>query len=386
MSRLLTLGLVLLAVAVTLRSEVVGMVGLTLSAAGLLTRLWLRQIEGAIHVRRDAPAELPNGENAQVTVVIRNSALVRVPWLSIRESIALTLRTTVPPPTVITLGAGAEYRLSYVIRGARRGWYTLGPLQITLGDVLSLRRVRLTVPAAFVTVYPRIVPLSELGLPAMLSYGPLAGQLTEDPARPAGVREYAPGDDVRRLDWKSSARQRSLLVRRADPTIAPETTIALGFGREDYPAPVLQDALERAVTVAASFGVALLQRKLPVSLITNGYDPLNHSAGAMIGFGKGDGQRQTLLTLMGRLSVGADVDLFAQIQRQPLPWGGTLILVVADLTLDLLPQVVALRRRGQHVVLVLIEGSHAGLVLAEQQHLSAYTVGRRGQPVIARRI
>lgn len=385
MTRLLTLGLVLLVLALVLRSDVIGAVALVLLAAVLLVRLWLRQLEGALQVRREAPACLPNGDEAQITVIIQNRALVRVPWLAIRESVAMALRTTLPPPTVITLGAGAEYRLHYTVRGARRGWYTIGPLQLTLGDVLGLRRVRLSVPATSITVYPRIVPLAELGLPASLSYGPLKGQHTEDPARPAGVREYVPGDDVRRLDWKSTARQGVPLVRRADPTIAPETTIALAFGREDYPAAVLQDALERAVTVAASFGVALLQRKLPVSLITNGYDPLTQHVGAQIGFGKGDGQRLALLALLGRLQSADQSDLWARVQTQPLSWGGTLVLILADLTLDLLPRLIALRRRGQHLTLVLIEASAAGLELASQQRLSVYTVGRRGQPLLARR-
>lgn len=385
MSRLLTLGLVLVMLGLTLRVELVGAVGLVLVAAALLVRFWLRQIEGALHVRREVPAYLPNGDEASVVVIVRNTALVRVPWLAMRESIALGLRTTMPQPSVITLGAGAEHRFSYTIRGARRGWYTVGPLQMTLGDVLGLSRVRLNVPATFVTVYPQIVPLADLGLPATLSYGPLTGQYTEDPARPAGVRAYMPGDDVRRLDWKSTARQQVPLVRRADPTIAPETTVGLAFARDDYPASVLQDALERAVTVAASFSMALLQRKLPVSLITNGYDPLTQTSAAVIGFGKGDVQRQALLTLLGRLTAGEDHELTTLLGQQPLPWGGTLVLVVADLTLELLPQVVALRRRGQHVALVLIEATTAGLVLAEQQHLSVYTVGGRGRPVIARR-
>lgn len=386
MSRILTLGLVLLVVALTLRSEVIGAVALALIVAALLVRVWLQQIEGALQVRREAPAHLPHGEEAQIVVVLHNTSLVRVPWLSIRESVALALRTIVPQPTVITLGAGAEHRFSYVVHGTRRGWYTIGPLQLTLGDVLGLRRVRLTVPATMITVYPQIVPLASLGLPSTLSYGPLTGRRTEDPARPAGVRAYVPGDDVRRIDWKSSARQRAPLVRRADPTIAPETTIGLAFAAQDYPAAVMQDALERAATVAASFSVALLQRKLPIRLVTNGFDPLNQTNGAQIGFGKGDAQRQIVLTLLGRLTMGVDANLMTLLQTQPLPWGGTLVLIVADLTLELLPQVLALRQRGQHIALVLIEGSNAGLVLAEQQHLSAYTVGRRGQPVIARRM
>jgi uncharacterized protein (DUF58 family) len=385
MSKLLNIGIVLLLIALLVRSEVVGAVAITLLAVALINRVWLRRLERGLRIQRVAPDVLAWGDEAVVRVRIANPTLWRVPWLELRESVPMALRLVAPPPTVISLPAGGEYELRYTIRGARRGWYRVGPLSLALGDVLGLQRVRLAVPAFAITVYPPVRSLGELGLPATLSYGPLrpvgVRQRLEDPARPAGVRQYMPGDALRRLDWKSSARQGTLLVRRADPTIAPETTIALAFGSNDYPLEVIQDALDRAATVAASIGVALLSRKLPVSLVTNGYDPLSEQTGVTLPFGKGDGQRRLLLHLLGRLGSSPDVDLLPLLHGHALPWGGTLLLVVRDLTLDLLPQLVAFQQRGQQLVLLLVEGSRSGLMLARQQHLVAYMVDRRGLPV-----
>ena len=132
---------------------------------------------------------------------------------------------------------------------------------------------------------------------------------------------------------------------------------------------------------AASLSMALLQRKLPVSLIANGYEPEAKQSGVILPFGKGDGQRRLLLGVLGRLELGQNLGLFDLLHSQPLPWGGTLVLVLADLTLDVLPNVVALRRRGQQITLLLVEGSASGQALAAQQHLSAYVVDRQGQPV-----
>jgi uncharacterized protein (DUF58 family) len=256
---------------------------------------------------------------------------------------------------------------------------------MVLGDVLGIHKRRLNVPSAQVIVYPRVLPLPVLGLPATLVYGPLqpvgARQRIEDPARPSGVRQYVPGDDIRRLDWKSSARQNTLLTRRSDPSIAPETTIAVAFGKADYPPEALHDALERAAICAASLGTALLQRKLPVALLTNGFDPQTNLVGIRIGFGKGEGQRRELLAALGRVSSSDELSVFGLLQAHPLPWGGTLMLVMANLTLETLPNVLTLRRRGQQIVLVLVEGTAEGLVLARQQHLLAYTVDREGTPV-----
>ncbi len=384
MSRLIALGMALTLPGLLLRSELIAAVSIALLAAALLSHGWLRSVERGLLVWRDLPDHLPWGESASVVVTVRNRALVRVPWLEIHESVPLGLRVADPPRRVLTLGAGESASISYAIRGARRGLYAVGPLQISLGDVLGLQRARLNGPLSSVVVYPRVLPLPELGLPAALLVGPLRGKRGEDPARPAGVRPYLPGDDIRRLDWKSSAHGRALLVRRADATIAPEVTIALAFGRRDYAADIVQDAQERAVTVAASVAAYLLHVKLPVSLLTNGYDPVTQQTSAAIGWGKGEGHRHLLLNLLGRLTTGDETPLFAVLAARPLPWGGTTILIISDLSPACLPEIVALRRRGQGIVLLLVEATRGGLALARQEHLPAFRVGRRGDPVVLR--
>jgi len=382
------MAVLMLLVALLLQSEIVGAAALTLGAAGIWGRFWARAVTRGLRVRRQAPEHLAFGEEASVRLTIINGSLLRAPWLALRESVAFTLRTVEPSRTVITLGAGATEEISYPIRAARRGWYSLGPLQIALGDVLGLQQATLSVPPAWITVYPRLLPLERLGLPADLAGGPLPPlgprPYSEDPARPVGVRSYVPGDDVRRLDWKSSARKGELLVRRADRTIAPETTIALAFARHEYAPGIVQDAAERGATAAASIAVALLSRKLPVGLVTSGLDPRNGGQGLALAPAKGDAQRQALLGVLGRLAVSGEADLWELLATTSLPWGGTLITILADLDLATLPKLLALRRRGQQPVVILVEGSVGGLALARQQHIPAYRIDRRGLPVAER--
>jgi uncharacterized protein (DUF58 family) len=157
--------------------------------------------------------------------------------------------------------------------------------------------------------------------------------------------------------------------------------IAVAFSKTDYPLEALHDALERAAICAASLATALLQRKLPVALLTNGFDPQTKLAGIRLGFGKGEGQRREILAALGRINNSDELSLFGMLQAQSLPWGGTLVLVMSNLSLETLSSVLTLRRRGQQIVLVLVEGTSEGLVLARQQHLLAYTVDRGGTPV-----
>lgn len=371
----------LLLVALLFQLEIVGAVAITLGAAALLSHLWIGRIERALRIVRKAPEYLSFGEDATVELEIHNQSLLPVSWLDLRERVPLGLRVVAPPRTVLTMSAGLTQRFSYAIKGQHRGWYQIGPLQLILGDVLGLHTRQLQVPPTAVTVYPRVVPLPRLGLPASLGLGPLAGRQGEDPARPAGVREYTPGDDVRRLDWKSTARISTLLMRRADASIAPETTIALAFGTQDYPRRMLGDALERAATVVASLGVALLTHKLPVGLVTNGIDPQSRVQGVMLRAGKGDGQRRVLLGLLGRLEDGSELEFWKLLHDQPLVWGGTLVIVIDDLTPVVLPHIEVLHRRGQHLTLLLINATPDGLALARNRRIHTYTVDRRSIPL-----
>jgi uncharacterized protein (DUF58 family) len=377
MTRLHILAGLLLLIALLFQLEIVGVVAITIAAAALISRFWVGYVQRRLGALRSVPEYISYGEDAIVTLEVENRSLLPILWLDLRERVPLGLRVVDPPRMVLALGAGAKQHFTYQIKGQRRGWYRIGPLQLVVGDVLGLSTRKLQTPPSSVTVHPRVVPLPLLSLPANLGLGPLVGKQGEDPARPAGVRQYVPGDDVRRLDWKSSARQATLLMRRSDPTIAPETTIAVAFGSHDYPQRILGDALERAATVAASVGVALLGYKLSLGLVTNGIDPQSGKQGIILRSGKGAGQRQALLGLLGRLEAGAEVDFWKLLHDQSLAWGGTLILVMSDLTPAILPSIEVLRRRGLHPMLLLIDATHDGLAVARERRIPSYKVDRR---------
>ena len=374
-------GLVL-TVAIVLRSPPLGAAAFILGGSVVVTSWWLGKVQHGLRVRHVAPETLGLGDQAQVLIEVTNTSLLPVPWVQIIDSVPLALRTGAPFRMALPLGAGATRRTSYTIKGGRRGYYHLGPLRLATGDVLGLYQRQLTAKPVYITVFPQVLPVQDLRLPAQLPFGPLAAMQRrgEDPARPAGVRPYQSGDGVRRLDWKSTARVGDLLVRRAEPTIAPETTLALAFRLEDYPARVVKDSLERAVVTAASLGAALLARKLPVGLVTNGVDPKNAEAAVVLPQGKGDGHLQMLLTLLGRIEAGNRGPLDALLASRPLPWGGTLALITADLEPATLVPVNALRRRGQNVAVFLLEATPSGVALARSYHLRVYTVDQRGIP------
>jgi uncharacterized protein (DUF58 family) len=126
--------------------------------------------------------------------------------------------------------SGASVTLHSELGGARRGEHTAPPLALWLGDLLGLTRTASVArgPARF-TVLPRVEPVD--GARALLGD---AGDAAI--ARPAHllptegtfrIRDYAAGDDARRIHWVRSLQHDRLVVRLPDEIPLGEPAVRL---------------------------------------------------------------------------------------------------------------------------------------------------------------
>ncbi|MCA9974000.1 MAG: DUF58 domain-containing protein [Anaerolineales bacterium] len=222
------------------------------------------------------------GETVTVTLRIRNDNRLAMPWVQVNESVATQLRQTQVVSDVVSLAAWDTAELAYQIKAARRGYYQIGPLRLTSSDLFGLLPEQYGIlPADYLTIYPRIIPLAKLGLPSRLPFGTIASRqrLFEDPARPMGVREYRSGDSLRQINWKVSAHTRDLVVKTLQPAISLETAVLLNLHTPDYRRRDRQTYVEWAIQLAASLAAHLVDQRQAVGLLTNGIDPLVGQAG-----------------------------------------------------------------------------------------------------------
>jgi len=265
---------------------------------------------------------------------------------------------------VLSLLPRERLKLGYRLTGKRRGYYSIGPLVTLGGDLLGSasyeHRYR---HDDFVIVYPKIVALHELGFPSQSPFGtlPSSERIFEDPSRILGVRDYQPGDSLRKMDWKTSARVNSLQVRRFEPAIALETAIYLNLAGDDYALDCRREATELGIVVAASLAVHLGKQRQAVALVSNGRDPLAESAAGVpsLPLRKGREHVMNVLDLLARIEVASEdekpVPFLNLVTHQSLrlPWGSTAVIVMAKEVEGLMGALLALRRRGLLVILVL---------------------------------
>jgi uncharacterized protein (DUF58 family) len=386
MADLRILTLILLAVAVVLRSEIFFYLLYMLIGLQAVAWVWVRQVARGLRWTREVPATAFPNEPVTIRIVISNLSLLPMPWLTLYESVPPALLTPPSVRRVIALGAREQRVVSYTVQGQRRGLYRLGPLRLRTGDVLGLREQPLAGDRSdTLVILPHVLPMAELGLPAALPFGerPAPRSLFTDPARPIGVRAYQPGDPMRQIDWKSSARVGALQVRRQQPAIARETLVALAFSQAEYPSRYSYDSLERAIVATASVAADLIGRRQPAGLCTSGFDPLAGAPASAIVPGAGRAHLIALLRLLGRLEAPPKGDISAALSRASLglSWGSTVVLICLRAGPELIERLLPLRRRGLLVALVLIEGSPDDLSLARRYGIQPYIVTRAGIPI-----
>lgn len=216
------------------------------------------------------------GEPIPIQLEIRNDSRIPMLWLQAVESVSHSLRRGPVPRSAFNLGGRKSRRLHYTIQATKRGYYQVGPLKVSSGDLFGFDNAIGHIDPDYLTVYPRIVPFAGLNFPSLLPFGSVESKqkLFEDPSRPIGVRDYQAGDTPRHINWKTSARQQKLLVRTLQPAVSLETYILLNLNKDDYSRRGWRDSTEWAITTAASFAAHLIDRRQAVGMAVNGVDPL----------------------------------------------------------------------------------------------------------------
>jgi uncharacterized protein (DUF58 family) len=338
----------------------------TLAGIYILGRIWAKRSLSAIVLRRQHDNRIFLGETLPVQVEVYNRGWLPVLWARVHDTVPTNLGAGTLFRQVISLLPRERQQLSYTLVGRRRGYYPIGPLVTLGGDLLGSASYEKQYEGDdYLIVYPKIVALSELGFPSTSPFGTLPSRerLFEDPTRIQGVRDYQPGDSLRRMDWKTSARVGSLQVRRYEPAIALETALFLNLNGPDYPQAHRADSTELGIVVAASMAAHLVEKRQSVGLVTNGRDPWARSgdlrpAEPSLPLRKGRAHLMQLLDLLACLEVAAEeeavpfLDLLTR-RSLGLPYGSTVVVVTAREVEGLMDALLTLRRRGLLVVLVL---------------------------------
>lgn len=363
MLRLIPFLLALFLIAALLRVDFFFTLAYLFFAVYVLSRLWGGRALPQLTIKREFVRRAFHGDDVPVTVTLRNDGRLPVTWAHARESLPVDLGVPARQNRVFSLNPREAHSLSYTLQCRKRGVYALGPLQVRSGDLFGLTPLAgAEVPPDRLIVYPRVMPLEKLNLPTRspLAALPARTPLFEDPARVVGVRDYVPGDSQRRIHWTATASAGRLLVKNYQPSIARETVICLDLNAESYDIRGRYDAIELAITAAASVANHVIVReRQPVGLATEARDSLNDTRTRFVLPAQaGRAHLMNVLEALARAQF-TQGSSFAQFVRQEsvhLAWGTTLVIITGQ-EAPLLDTLAQLRQAGFPVALILVQSA-----------------------------
>jgi uncharacterized protein (DUF58 family) len=215
------------------------------------------------------PERQVQGETVKADIELR--AEKPVPRLELLLDLPPELAAETPNPQLFGLGYGERRELEHVLRCERWGAHRVGELVVRAHDTFGLFVFEQTLDLRKpVRVYPRGEALLQLLRP--LETQPFAGnQLPRSRGEGiefADLRPFVPGDRVRRVNWRATARRNEPWVNETHPERNTDVVIFLDTFAEARREG--ESTLDLAVHAAASLAVHYMREKDRVGLVAFG--------------------------------------------------------------------------------------------------------------------
>jgi uncharacterized protein (DUF58 family) len=219
------------------------MLGAVLAAVVITVRKLNVAVERVVH-----PDRVERGKPALARLQVRNPGTSRQPAMFATDGDAQKIQ-------IRPLVAGGHATYHYELSTEKRGKLTVGPLTLHRVDPFGLASNKLpTGETGTLWVHPRQYPARALvgGHPRHYHDGATTDDTLRGSVELQDVREYQPGDEVRHMHWKATARTGRLMVRDLIDPQQPRFTLLLDTREGSLPAQGFEEAVDFAASLLAA--------------------------------------------------------------------------------------------------------------------------------------
>jgi uncharacterized protein (DUF58 family) len=370
----------------------VGIVGALVTGADIYSRflylggllvigswVWTQWVVRGLRLSRNARILRANvGDFFEEHFEVVNGSRILAPWIEVFNRSAIPYASG---SRLLTLVMGRQKR-TYLARTwlTRRGAFALGPTRISTGDPFGLFLVsREIISTQTLIVLPMLFEIKSFSLPpGLLPGGQVIRRKSPDiTPHASGVREYTPGDAMKRIHWATSIRRNQLMVKEFEQDPQAEVWLYLDsqrdvhhekpqhydrepvesnfFGsRPDFQLP--PSSLEYAVSIAASLAHYFIAQRRAVGYASAGQTFTVHHAE------RSERQEGRILETLAFVEANGDLSVAALVaaQASQLPQGSTAILITPTIRPDILHAVDDLKRRYLRPVVILLDSQTFG--------------------------
>ncbi len=227
-----------------------------LVAAWLTTRNAARAVD-TLELWLDTPEGATRTREAPVTLRVRLVQRGRRPLRDVE--LAVRLAGGPAPRALFDAPPGAEGDLDFQVTFPRAGHWRVHGLELTASGLFDLARARRYRPAELpINIRPRRRPAAEVA-PLLARRGATRDRSGRHIAGRAGsglelreLREYVPGDPLKTVAWKATARRRRPLVRAFEEETVRRMQLVVDIGPAMRAGPRGRTPLDRAIDLCAT--------------------------------------------------------------------------------------------------------------------------------------
>ena len=225
------------------------------------------------------------GGELEITMSVINAKLLPLLWIRVRdewpaglEPLGFALRPVLHHGTqafvqTVSVRWYERLRRRYRVRCGERGLYRFGPVELEAGDPFGIAGAIQTLEAREeLAVLPKVLDVPGFDL---LTGHPLVEEavthsLAHDPTALRGTRAYRPGDPLRAINWRATARRGELQTNEFEPTSLAAVRLLLDVSTPQKAWQGIDpERMELLCVVAASLAAAFAAQGFGVGLASN---------------------------------------------------------------------------------------------------------------------
>lgn len=311
-----------------------------LAALWLLTLpvsfIWSRISSRALRIHRTVhDLRVARGEQLELVLIVENRSVLPVAFCAVTDTPGILSFAADSGRFLVSLHPREVRTLRYTVTGIRRGAFVVGPVRLSGADPLSLFPFqRVIADEVSVLVRP-----ARIHLTPPVTRGIPQGHITvrdpryEDTSIYRSIRDYRPGDEQRRINWKASARLGSLYTNEYLDTLSCPILIFLDLQPASCHERQRHAHYEAAIEAAAALVTHAAKLRQDTGFASTGYlgDSGTHPF-ITCAANQSEGILDILAAIIPAAADAPDAgDLFLRA-RSVVPSGGRLFLVTPVLS------------------------------------------------------
>ena len=319
------------------------------------------------------------GEQVLLTEVLENRAPLPLPWLRAESRISPSLRFGAVADGDERTVSGDMYHCSLFFMGGfsritrrhpvtllHRGYFSASSVALSCGDLFGLQAsARLQDTGACIEVYPRLLPAQEIPPMCRRFLGDVLVRrfIEPDPFLVSGIRAYRPGDALREVNWRATARMSELQVNTFDFTADPRLLVVLNVQRAenqwDNLSPAELDAVERGLSLAATLCLQAVEQGAEAGFAANTDTRADEGLCVYLPPRRTHAQAEALLSLFARLTLRRARGFPTMLEQMTPPADADILILSLYESATIARAMAGLRARGHRVALQLLSGGDA---------------------------